>query len=81
MELVENVCNSNQCSAKVKLSSIRTDNRGLAWEALDQLRQRDGFKKLFLSRPKNINAIPLSTRKGFWEVTFEYSYRLASHAD
>lgn len=81
MEVVENVCSSNQCAAKVKLASTRTDNKGLAWEAMDKLRQRDGFRKIFLSRPWGISTLPLSAKKDFWEVNLKYSYQPASNAD
>lgn len=79
MELLENICRSNQCAAKVKLASKKTDNRALAWEAMAQLRQRDGFRKYFLSNPWSITTLAMSAKKDFWEVNFKYSYRAASN--
>lgn len=79
MELIENVCRSNQCAAKVKLASIKTDNKSLAFEAIAQLRQRDGFRKYFLSNPWSISTLALSAKKDFWEVNFNYSYRPVSN--
>lgn len=78
MEILENICRSNQCAAKVKLASKKMDNKSLAFEAITQLRQREGFKKYYLSNPWSITTLPLSAKKDFWEVNFNYSFRPAS---
>lgn len=71
--VLQNICYSNQCAAKVKLASKKTGNKQLAWEAMGHLRERDGFRNVFLSNPWGIHAKPLNGKKDYWEVYFNYT--------
>lgn len=79
MKLVKNNCPSNRCAAKVKSTSKRTDNQGLARIHLNKLRKRNGFKKPFFSGRNNASAAPGKKKK--WKDFLRHSSKRPSDVD
>lgn len=71
-EVIHNSCYSNQCAAKVVVQSTVPFNQHLAGLAIDQLRERQGFRQVFFSRPWGIHKEALTPNNRWWEVRFNF---------
>lgn len=73
VELIENSCHSNQCSAKLLVGTSQYAKQKAIEKAFDYLRQRETFSNNFISK-RWATTIKKVARDGtiYWEITTPY---------